>query len=224
MGPFQVVPIITGASCFTAYAAGTSMVFRRGGRATAGLCLITVGAAVGGTTELTTMALTPVQSPWRSAAGTVLFAGALTLFLAAAHETRRRPLTPAFSEDVPTHLVCSGPYRLVRHPFYTAYLITYIAGWVVSGVTALLVVFAGMGTLYAVAARREEDKFQRSPLAQDYTHYAARTGMFWPVVRWRTRSNQAAEPTILLPDPLDAIKEGDRGRRPRDPSSGPQRG
>lgn len=182
MGPGQIVPVIAAASCFLAYAIGTTVVFPGGDRTTIGLRLITVGAIVGGTTELTMMAVTPVMSPWRSAAGTLNFVGALALFLAAARATRSRPLTPAFSSDVPEHLVCTGPYRVVRHPFYTAYLITYLAGWVVSGVTALLVVFAAMGALYVVAARREEQKFQQSPLAQHYNRYAARTGMFWPLL------------------------------------------
>jgi protein-S-isoprenylcysteine O-methyltransferase Ste14 len=187
MSTLQIVTIIAGAACFVVYAAGTAIVFPGGDRATTGLRLITVGAIVGGTAELTTMSLTSVVSPWRSAAGTALFVGALALFLAAAQATRWRRLTPAFSRDVPEHLACSGPYRVVRHPFYTAYLLTYVAGWVVTGVAALLGVVAGMTILYAVAARREEQKFGRSPLAQDYAQYAARTGMFWPAAPWRWR-------------------------------------
>ena len=180
MSTDQIVPIVAGLSCFVAYAAGTVTVFRRDDRVTIGLVSLTLGAIAAGTTELATMTHTPAPSAWHSAAGTAIFVGALALFLAAARETRRRPLTPAFSGDVPEHLVSTGPYRLVRHPFYTAYLLTYLAGWAVTGAPTLVVVCAGMTTLYAVAARQEERKFEHSPLAHDYARYAARTGMFWP--------------------------------------------
>jgi protein-S-isoprenylcysteine O-methyltransferase Ste14 len=195
MGPDQVVPLVAAGSCFVAYAIGTKLVFPGGDRATLGLRLIIMAAVVGGATELTAIARARPLSAWHSAAGTLGFVAALMLFLAAARETRPRPLTPAFSTDIPEHLVRSGPYRVVRHPFYAAYLLTYLCGWVVTGSPVLLAVLAVMASLYVIAARKEERKFRGSLLADQYTAYAARTGMFWParVRAGRRRDRRSAE-------------------------------
>jgi protein-S-isoprenylcysteine O-methyltransferase Ste14 len=45
-------------------------------------------------------------------------------------------------------------------------------------------VFAGTASLLASAARHEEQKFARSPLAGEYELYRQRTGRFLPKV-WR---------------------------------------
>ena len=77
-------------------------------------------------------------------------------------------------------LVTSGPYRYVRHPFYTSYLIFWtglaLGTWSLWAVPVLIV----MLVLYAVAARSEEGKFSRTEMSADYAAYRARTGMFWP--------------------------------------------
>jgi protein-S-isoprenylcysteine O-methyltransferase Ste14 len=203
LGPDRIVPLVAGATCFVAYLVGTRTVFPGGDRATVGVRLVLVAAAVGAVTELTTIALTEPESAWHSAAGTLTFAGALVLFLAAAGATRPRRLTPVFSRDVPRHVVRTGPYRLVRHPFYAAYLLTYLAGLVVTGLPVLLVVLVAMGTLYATAARREEQKFRHSALAEQYRDYAARTGMFWPAGPWRSGRDRDDQ----LPERVAAVDE-----------------
>jgi len=39
-----------------------------------------------------------------------------------------RRLSLAFSDDAPKALITGGPYRIVRHPFYAAYLLYWLAG------------------------------------------------------------------------------------------------
>ena len=77
-------------------------------------------------------------------------------------------------------LVTSGPYRVVRHPFYTSYLIFWVAmtlgAWSVWGIAVLVLLTA----MYTVAARTEEAKFAATPMAGEYAEYRKRAGMFWP--------------------------------------------
>jgi protein-S-isoprenylcysteine O-methyltransferase Ste14 len=115
-----------------------------------------------------------------AAPGLLLYGVALALFWSAVGVTAARPLSIAFSADKPRHLLAVGPYRRIRHPFYAAYLLAWIAGTLASGEPWLLVTVAGMGALYVRAARFEEAKFAASPLAAEYARYKDRAGMFWP--------------------------------------------
>lgn len=104
----------------------------------------------------------------------------LVLFFFALNTTLRRPFTVIFSPDAPTSIVTSGPYRFVRHPFYTSYLLTFFASslsschilsWPCSG-TAVIIYYA--------AARMEEKKFAQSELSSAYADFRGKTGMFLP--------------------------------------------
>jgi protein-S-isoprenylcysteine O-methyltransferase Ste14 len=104
----------------------------------------------------------------------------LWLFHRTAAASREGALHFAFDVENPVSLVTAGPYRYVRHPFYTSYLIFWtglaIGTWSLWAVPVLVL----MAVLYTVAARGEERKFANSPMATDYAAYRGRTGMFWP--------------------------------------------
>jgi protein-S-isoprenylcysteine O-methyltransferase Ste14 len=110
----------------------------------------------------------------------VLEALALWLFFRTIAASRDGALHFAFDTDNPVSLVTAGPYRYVRHPFYTSYLIFWtglaIGTWSLWAVPMLIL----MAVLYTVAARGEEAKFARTGMSDDYAAYRARTGMFWP--------------------------------------------
>ena len=93
---------------------------------------------------------------------------------------RRHPLTAAYSNDLPVHLVQHGPYRYVRHPFYTSYLLSYLGGFVMLPCwwTALAVIVPFM--VYLQASAFEEKKFSQSSLSNAYQLYRQQTGRFWP--------------------------------------------
>ncbi|MCW0181487.1 MAG: isoprenylcysteine carboxylmethyltransferase family protein [Zavarzinia sp.] len=117
------------------------------------------------------------------------FVPALVLLLASAAlygwaimTTRRQRLSLAFSGDEPDFLVAEGPYRLIRHPFYTAYLLYWIGGTIAARQPLLLIAVAVMAAGFTWAALREEAKFASSRLAPAYDAYRRRTGMFLP---WR---------------------------------------
>jgi protein-S-isoprenylcysteine O-methyltransferase Ste14 len=137
-------------------------------------------------------------------AGAMLYCASLATFWWALMTHCRRPLSAAFSPDVPSRLVRNGPYRFVRHPFYTSYLLVWFAGPIASGTWWMLATTVVMAAVYYRAARIEERKFIVSDLANAYADYRSRTGMFIPsplklalvAIRSTTRSqpNTARQP------------------------------
>ena len=89
----------------------------------------------------------------------------------------------AFSDDAPKALITGGPYRIVRHPFYAAYLLYWLAGWIATGNWFVAGTSVLAAALCVDAACREERKFMASPLSSAYEDYRADTGMFFPSLR-----------------------------------------
>jgi len=111
---------------------------------------------------------------------TVLYVVSLTLFWWAIYTNRSNPLSAVFSPDLPRHFVSHGPYAWVRHPFYTSYLLTWLAGVDATGHLWLLSTVLVMVTIYWRAALLEEKKFFETALASLYAAYKSRTGFFYP--------------------------------------------
>jgi protein-S-isoprenylcysteine O-methyltransferase Ste14 len=156
------------AGVYVVFALGVKTTFRRVGPLRSGLILLSVCATIAAILEV--MALAQVRKFHAGAAllGTGLYLSALALYVWCAWIHRSTPLSLAFEPDEPQHLVTEGPYRWVRHPFYSAYLLSYVAGLVMSGDGRLFAVLAMMAAIYGFAARREEMKFGRSALALEY--------------------------------------------------------
>jgi protein-S-isoprenylcysteine O-methyltransferase Ste14 len=106
----------------------------------------------------------------------------LLVFWAAYRATQDHALSLAFSPDTPRSLVRSGIYARIRHPFYTAYGLTWLAGVVQAPFVSTVVSTGVMLTLYVIAARYEEAKFKVSGLADEYRAYRSEAGMFWPTI------------------------------------------
>ncbi len=117
---------------------------------------------------------------WRFWWAALIYAAGLALYWWAIATNRKRRLSAAFSDDLPTHLVEDGPYRLVRHPFYCSYLLVWSAGVIGSGCLWLLVTVAVMLGIYVRAAYIEERKFARCALANEYEAFRRRTGLLIP--------------------------------------------
>ena len=124
-----------------------------------------------------------VPRTWRAAldvASVPLAAGSIALvFLTLG--THRVPLALWHQDDdAPAHLVTYGPYRRIRHPFYTSFLLAFAAA---------VAYFPHWGTLlglaYAVVALnltagREERRLAASEFGEEYRRYLDRTGRFLP--------------------------------------------
>jgi protein-S-isoprenylcysteine O-methyltransferase Ste14 len=109
-----------------------------------------------------------------------LYGASFTLFWICVRINREKPFSLAFSADQPEHLMTRGPYRYIRHPFYVAYSLGWIAGIVGAGQPWLLLSMLVMGAIYYHAAITEERKFESGELAADYADYRRRAGMFLP--------------------------------------------
>ena len=139
--------------------------------------------------------------PWPLGAevGIGLYLASLGLFWISIWANRDNPLSLAFSVDEPIHLVDRGVYALIRHPFYTSYMLAWIAGALATGQPWLLGTVVVMGALYWKAANLEEAKFSASELSSAYAEYRARAGKFLPrlsrLVRWRLVGTRKDEPS-----------------------------
>ena len=114
-----------------------------------------------------------------TAAGLLLFS--LLLFIATCTAIKKKRLTPIYSTNLPQHLVTHGPYKYVRHPFYTAYLLNYAGIVLVAPSMLSLLALVGVYAIYLHAALQEERKFGHSGLASAYACYMSSTGRFLPM-------------------------------------------
>ena len=120
---------------------------------------------------------------WLAAIAVAGFATALTLFHWAVFSIRGLVFSYAGNDDLPQFVHTSGPYSYVRNPVYLSYLLTEISA-VVLWPSVAGAAFVVLATLYFQwLGRYEEAKFARSPVADEYARYKARTGRLLP--RWR---------------------------------------
>lgn len=112
--------------------------------------------------------------------GLAMLIVSFVLFLVTIRESRNAKLLAAFDEKLPHGLVKTGPYSVVRHPFYTSYIIQW-AGWAIAAwnIWAIVPVVAMTATYYK-AATDEEAKFASTPMAAEYAKFMKSTGRFFP--------------------------------------------
>ena len=102
------------------------------------------------------------------------------LFGAAVMASRTARLRFAFDPAQPHGLLQSGPYRFVRHPFYTSYLLLW-TGWSIAVWSPFAIIVPPVFLIiYWRAARMEERNFAASALAEPYEEYRKRVGFFFP--------------------------------------------
>lgn len=77
-------------------------------------------------------------------------------------------------------LVQSGPYQVIRHPIYTAYLLNYIGGGLLSGNWLLTLVPAGLYAGMAALRMPQEEALMRETFGEEYEAYMERTGRLLP--------------------------------------------
>jgi protein-S-isoprenylcysteine O-methyltransferase Ste14 len=118
----------------------------------------------------------------QSLSGIALLILSFFLFWYAARTTAKAKFTLAFSQDAPTRLERSGPYRWIRNPFYTSYISAYTAVWVTTSAHWFLLILVPVVTIYMIAVKDEERKFLESSLASEYRLYLKQAGRFLPKI------------------------------------------
>lgn len=133
-----------------------------------------------GLLQLAVMIWFPVTSVLSCTAALILYGLALALFWWTIQVTRTHRFALAFTPSSPTMVLVAGPYRWVRHPFYTSYLLYWIAGVCATDASWIIVSVLMMGTLYWRAAVQEESEFLQGDQAEVYRGYMDRAGRFFP--------------------------------------------
>jgi protein-S-isoprenylcysteine O-methyltransferase Ste14 len=113
-------------------------------------------------------------------AGIAMYVAATLLFLSALESARRVPLPRTLvSDQMPKALITTGPFAVIRHPFYVAYAIAWLAVPVAThGPIVMAFALCAIG-IYAYAARREEQQLEER-FGEAYRVYKMGTGMIVP--------------------------------------------
>lgn len=167
-------------ACFGSFIWGMARFFRISGQVPIGIRIVQI---VGGTMLVLHFVILCRGRDFSAAVSSTaacLYVASFALFWSAVSVHRHRPPTLCYSSDIPVHLIVSGPYRWVRHPFYTSYMLAWLGGIVASHQPWLVLSLLIMSALYFRAARLEESKFAASSLAVEFADYSKRTGMFLP--------------------------------------------
>ena len=119
------------------------------------------------------------SDPWRAGLGLVLFAVGLGFAIWARRHIGRNWGSPMSQKDTP-ELVTSGPYRLVRHPIYSGFLVGGVGTAVALSWTWLIAVaLAGVYFLYSATV---EERYMTEQFPDAYPVYKRTTRMLVPFV------------------------------------------
>jgi protein-S-isoprenylcysteine O-methyltransferase Ste14 len=82
--------------------------------------------------------------------------------------------------DAPVEIITYGPYAKIRHPFYTSFILSLIAGFIVFPHVLTGAITISAWTLLNFTAAKEETKLSGSEFGQKYKDYITATGRFFP--------------------------------------------
>lgn len=104
----------------------------------------------------------------------------ILLLLRTVSSHRTAPALWHQEDDEPLRIVCSGPYRSIRHPFYSAFILAFLgAAMAAPHVLTLACLVYGVLTLNLTAAR-EERRLLASRHGTTYRDYMTTAGRFFP--------------------------------------------
>lgn len=121
-------------------------------------------------------------SPRWAAAGIVMYTAAALLFLSALESARRVQLARTLVDDpMPKALITTGPFAFVRHPFYIAYALAWMAVPVATHGPMITAIGVMAVVVYIIAARREEQQLE-AHFGDAYRAYRSGTGVILPSI------------------------------------------
>lgn len=126
----------------------------------------------------------PTRSDPFVAIAIVMYTAAIVLFLSAIESAKRTRLQRSFVDyPLPDRLITDGPFKWVRHPFCSGYLLGGLAGPIAIDHWLPIVLAVPVVIVVIAAAVREEQVWLSSPArSEEYREYRRRTGMFIPFI------------------------------------------
>ncbi|WP_290063108.1 methyltransferase family protein [Amycolatopsis solani] len=95
--------------------------------------------------------------------------------------THRTPLAHFHQrDDAPVRIVTHGAYRRIRHPFYSSYLLVYLAAVLLFPHVVTLALFGYVVLMFNVTAAGEERRLAGSRFGAEYRAYLTHTRRFLP--------------------------------------------
>jgi protein-S-isoprenylcysteine O-methyltransferase Ste14 len=173
------LPLCFALFCFASFAWAMNCHFRRAGGPSRAMIITALLAAACAILQLVVLAQRQLPHP---IAAVALYGSGSALFWWAVAVTRGK-LAACGQGWVSPEVVTAGPYRLVRHPFYTAYNMVWAAGFAATAWWPLALAAVVMVIRYDQAAREEEQGFATGALAEEYAAYRRRTGKYLPRIR-----------------------------------------
>mgnify|MGYP000050070411 CR=1 FL=1 len=107
----------------------------------------------------------------------LLYSCSASLFIWAIRTTQ--DLKFALSET-PGNLITSGAFSLSRHPFYTSYILTWLASSLLYSSPILWLTLTYLVAFYIYSARNEESALLAGENGSEYQVYKQQVGMFLP--------------------------------------------
>ncbi len=174
----RAVMLVSAMFCFASFIWGMSQHFRRTGKPTRAMMLTALLGT--GSAGLQIAALATRRILWIGIA-LLLYGASAMLFWRAVRVTRGK-LAACGQGCVSGEVIQAGPYRYIRHPFYTSYNLAWIAGFIATGWWPLAIAAGAMAWLYERSARQEEQGFLGTAMADEYLRFMRRTGRYLPAL------------------------------------------
>ena len=110
-----------------------------------------------------------------------MFTLSIALYLAAIEAAQRTRLQRSFIDHpLPDRLITEGPFRWMRHPFCTGYLLGALAPPIAIDDLRMIAIALPLVAITLAAAIRDERVWLASPRGDEYRAYRKRTAMFIP--------------------------------------------
>ena len=119
---------------------------------------------------------------WLRWLGALFLAGGITILGVAHHHLGKSFHSLVVSKENQV-LVETGPYRWIRHPIYTAYLMNYLGGGLLSSNLVLTTVPVIMYVILVATRMGQEETVLIELFGQKYVDYMKRTGRLVPRIK-----------------------------------------
>lgn len=152
-----------------------------GSGAKPGTNVVSIASLIGLAAVIYTIWTQPEIQLW-SVLGVALQALSVFVFGWCIGTSGRRNLSLAGGESRSTRLLTEGPYAVVRHPFYTSYIIFWIGGVAIAFSIFTIASASLLIAIYSYVARREDEVLAQR-FAGEFAQWHDSTGAFIPKLR-----------------------------------------